>query len=383
MTQHKPLAGVRVLDLTQLLPGPMCTLHLADMGAEVIKIEPPRGGDPTRGLDGEQFNGMFLMLNRNKRSLALDLRSEEGVAVLHRLAERADVLVEGFRPGVAERLGIGYARLAEINPRLVYCSITGYGQDGPLAQAAGHDINYESLAGVLEQTGVAGGPPAQGNFPVADLAGGALSAAMGILAALLGARDTGRGSHVDVAMTDCLMVHNIMSTVSWLRAGQAVPRGADYLSGGIACYGAYETADGRHLAVGAIEPKFWTAFCDAIERPDLSARGHVGGAKGAEARAEVAAVIRSQTLAHWQAVFADVDACVTPVLRVDEAVAHPHAVARGLLREETHPVAGRHSSYAFPIRMSGYRLDEARPAPALGADNAAIYAELGLAPQAA
>ncbi|MBS0345902.1 MAG: CoA transferase [Proteobacteria bacterium] len=383
MNQAKPLAGVRVLDLTQLLPGPMCTLHLADMGAEVIKIEPPRGGDPTRGLDGEQFNGMFLMLNRNKRSLALDLRTDEGVAVLHRLAERADVLVEGFRPGVAERLGIGYARLAEINPRLVYCSITGYGQDGPLAQAAGHDINYESLAGVLEQTGVAGGPPAQGHFPVADLAGGALSAAMGILAALLGARNTGHGSHVDVAMTDCLMVHNIMSTVSWQRAGQAVPRGADFLSGGIACYGVYETADGRHLAVGAIEPKFWTAFCNAIERPDLYARGHVGGAKGAEARTEVAAVLRAQTLAHWQAVFANVDACVTPVLRVDEAVAHPHAQARSLLREDIHPVAGRHSSYAFPIRMSGYRLDEARPAPALGADNAAIYAELGLAPQAA
>ncbi|MCY1388530.1 Formyl-coenzyme A transferase [compost metagenome] len=380
MAQNKPLSGIRVLDLTQLLPGPLCTQHLADLGAEVIKIEPPKGGDPTRGMAGEQFSRMFLMTNRSKRSLALDLRSPEDLGIMHKLVATADVLVEGFRPGVTERLGVGYAQLAAINPRLVYCSISGFGQDGPLAKAAGHDINYECLAGVLEQTGNAGGMPSQGNFPVADLAGGTLSAAMGILAALLGVQRTGKGTHVDISMTDCLMAHNIGATAGLLNTGAPVPRGGDYLSGGMACYGVYQTADGRHLALGAIEIKFWQAFCNAIGRLDLIPRGHLLGEQGAQARAAVAAIIGAEDFDHWLRVFEGVDCCLTPVLRVDEALAHPNTVARGMVREVEHPLAGAHMEYAFPVRMSGYRFDERRPAPALGADNAAILLELGLEP---
>lgn len=378
MAQAKPLSGIRVLDLTQLLPGPLCTQHLADMGAEVIKIEPPKGGDPNRGIGGEQFSTLFLLVNRNKRSLALDLRSPEGVEVVHRLAATADVVVEGFRPGVAERLGVGYAQLAKINPRLVYCSISGFGQDGPLAQTAGHDINYESLAGVLAQTGAAGGAPAQGNFPVADLAGGTLSAAMGILAALLGVQRTGQGTHVDVSMSDCLMAHNVVATSTVARTGRGAARGADYLSGGMACYGVYATADGRHLALGAIEIKFWQAFCTTIGRDDLTARGHLIGEQGAEAREAVAKVLASQSLAHWLQVFEGVDCCLTPVLELEEALDHPQAIARGMIREVHHPRAGAHLEYAFPIRMSGYCFDERRPAPELGADNSDILQELGL-----
>lgn len=379
MTQNKPLSGVRVLDLTQLLPGPMCTLHLADMGAEVIKVEPPGHGDPVRGGKGK-FSTMFLMLNRNKRSLEVDLRSDEGLDLLKKLVATADVLVEGFRPGVTERLGIGYAAMSDINPKLVYCSITGYGQEGPLSQAAGHDINYQSLAGVLEQSGMADAPPAQGNFPIADLAGGSMSAATGILAALFDAQRSGKGRHVDIAMADCLMSLNIIATTAWQQSGhQAIPRGEDFLSGGLACYSIYETADGRHLAVGAVEMKFWRNVCDAIERPDLYDKGHLPGKAGKAAKAEVAAIIAQHDLAHWTEVFAKTDACTTPVLRIDEALKEPHVAARGMVVESSHPQAGDYMQYACPLKMSDCDWEDPRPAPALGADNAAIRAELGLA----
>ncbi len=378
MAQNKPLSGVRVLDLTQLLPGPMCTLHLADLGAEVIKIEPPKAGDPVRGGKGK-LSTMFLMLNRNKRSLEVDLRSDDGLDLFKKLVATADVLVEGFRPGVTNRLGIGYEAMKDINPRLVYCSITGYGQEGPLSQAAGHDINYQSLAGVLEQSGIAGGAPSQGNFPIADLAGGSMSAATGILAALFDASRNGLGRHVDIAMTDCLMALNILATTAWQQIGrQAIPRGQDFLSGGLACYNIYETADGRHLAVGAVEIKFWINFCNAVERPDIIEKGHLPGKEGAEAKAEVAAIIKQQDLTHWSNIFADADACTTPVLRLDEALKQPHVVARQMAVESVHPEAGDYLQYSCPLRMTGNDWQEPTPAPALGADNAAIRKELGL-----
>lgn len=378
MTQTKPLAGVRILDLTQLLPGPMCTLHLADMGADVIKIEPPKYGDPVRGGQGK-FSTMFLMLNRNKRSVEVDLRSDDGLDLLKKLVATADVLVEGFRPGVTDRLGIGYQAMHDINPRLVYCSITGYGQDGPLSQAAGHDINYQALTGVLEQSGIAGAPPAQGNFPIADLAGGSMSAATGILAALFDAQRNGTGRHVDIAMADCLMALNIIATTAWQQTGrQAIPRGQDFLSGGLACYSIYETADGRHLAVGAVEMKFWRNVCDALERPDLYDQGHLPGKAGQTAKAEIAAIIAQHDLAHWSAIFANTDACTTPVLKIDEALQQPHVKARGMLVESSHPAADDYLQYACPLRMSGLDQEPPTPAPALGADNAAIKAELGL-----
>ncbi|MCY1331474.1 Acetyl-CoA:oxalate CoA-transferase [compost metagenome] len=377
MTDNQPLKGIRVLDFTQLLPGPLCTLHLADLGAEVIKIEPPRVGDPTRGP--KQFTPMFLMLNRNKRSLEVDLRSAEGVELLQALAKTADVVVEGFRPGVAERLGVGYRQLSELNPRLVYCSISGYGQQGPLAQAAGHDINYQSLAGVLDQTGSAGGAPVQGNLPVADVAGGALSAATGILAALFDAARSGKGRHVDIAMTDCVMALNIMTATSWQSAGQVLPRGQDFLSGGLACYGCYRTADRRYLAVGAVEHKFWVAFCDAVGLPHLHDKGHAFGEAGATAKAAVAEAILQHDLAHWTRVFSEVDACVTPVLRLDEVVEHANTQARGMVRQDRHPQAGGYMSFACPLRMGEGDWPEPTPAPLLGADNLSIRQELGLA----
>ena len=374
--QSKPLSGVKVIDLTVLLPGPMCTLHLADLGADVIKVENPGAWDPVRGLPGSQFTNQFLMLNRNKRAITVNLRLPEGQEIIRRLVTQADVLVEGFRPGVADKLGVGYAAMSALNPKLVYCSISGYGQTGAMALAGGHDINYQCLSGVLEQTGAGGGSPAPGGFPAADLAGGTLSAAMGILAALFDAQRSGQGRHVDVAMTDCLMAHNIPGASS-LQDHKAMPvRGADYLSGGMACYGVYETSDGRHLAVGAIEAKFWKAFCETIGRPDLMERGYPIGDKGVAARTEVAQTIAKHDLAHWVALFKDVDACVTPVLRLDEANVHPHARSRGMVIESEHPVHGRYWQYAFPVRMTGFEFKVERQGAAPGQDNEDVLAEL-------
>ena len=276
-----PLDGVRVLDLSRLLPGPVCTLHLADLGADVVKVEDTGAGDYARSLglaptgDGsagsDAPSAFFRMVNRNKRSLALDLKASAGRDAFLRLAQRADVIVESFRPGVVDRLGVGYAAVAALNRRIVYCSISGYGQTGPYRDRAGHDINYLGYAGVLDQTGISDGPPALSNLQVADLLGGAMNASTAILAALFGASRTGNGSHVDVAMTEGSLAHNIFALHAIETLGHVQARGADLLTGGVPCYGVYATQDGRYLAVGALEGKFWRALCEAIDRPDLVA----------------------------------------------------------------------------------------------------------------
>ncbi|KQP21551.1 CaiB/BaiF CoA-transferase family protein [Pseudorhodoferax sp. Leaf267] len=360
-----PLAGVRVLDLTRLLPGPVCTLHLADLGADVIKIEDTGAGDyaapPLRAL-----------VHRNKRALQLDLKQPDGVQALKALARTADVLVEGFRPGVMDRLGVGYATLAALNPRLVYCSITGYGQSGPLRNAPGHDLNYCALAGVSDQIGVAG-QPALSNLPIADLMGGALTSAMGLLAALFDAGRTGQGRHVDIAMADAALAHNLVAMVTLNGKGATQPAGGDKLSGALPCYGLYQTRDGRHLAVGALERKFWDGFCETIARPDLKAR-HLPAspAEAAAVRADVAELIASQPLAHWQEVFADNDCCVTPVLRLGEALHEPQFRARRMVLDTAD---GAH--LASPVQMSGHAFEVRRPAPRPGQHSDEVLGEVG------
>jgi len=367
----QPLAGLRVLDFTALLPGPLCTLHLADLGAEVIKVEAPKAPDGSRGMPGQQFTNLFLMLARGKQCVAVDLRTPEGQAAIATLAATCEVVVEGFRPGVADRLGIGYAALSAAHPALVDCSISGYGQTGPMRDAGGHDINYQSLAGVLDQQGAAGGAPAQGNFPAADIAGGALSAAVGILAAVLAARTHGRGCHVDVSMTDCLMAQNIPAAMTQQSMGRAAQRGQDYLSGGLPCYGTFATSDGRYMALGALEMKFWQNWCEAVGRPDLVSQGHAQGKAAVPARAAIAEVIAGKTQAEWVAQFATVDACFTPVLTLDEALVSEHAKARGMVRPVEHPELGAHWQFASPWRFNGEAPPPAaRQAVAVGADNA-------------
>lgn len=369
-----PLDGVRVLDLTRLLPGPLATQHLADQGAEVIKVEDTGAGDYARSMGAMVGDSSFFyqIVNRNKRSLRLDLKHPQGHDILLRLVDTADMLFEGFRPGVMEKLGLGYAALAARNPRLVYCSISGYGQTGPYALRAGHDINYIGYAGVLDQIGVAGGAPAIPNLQIGDLLGGSMSAVAGAMFALFDAQRTGQGRHVDIAMTDAALAHAIFPMVEVLAHGGVRPRGEDFLTGGLACYGVYETAEGRYMAVGALEEKFWHLVCDTLRRPDLKPHHLASGEQAAFVRAELAAVFRSRAQAHWVAIFDRVDCCVTPVLRLEEALVDPQVVAREMVIE----VDGVRQ-FAPPVRLSHSERGPSAPAPAAGADTDALLAELG------
>ncbi len=369
MLPPPPLAGLRVLDLSRLLPGPLATRHLADLGAEVIKIEDLAAGDDARRLGPAPGVTLHAQVDRNKRALALDLKHPAGREAFLRLAETAEVIVEGFRPGVVDRLGIGYAAVRERNPRIVYCAITGYGQTGPYRERAGHDLNYLGYAGILEQTGTAGGPPAIPSLQVADLLGGTLSAVMGILAAVLDARARGEGRHVDVAMADCAAAHHVFPLLA-LAAGRPEARGAGLLTGGRPNYGVYETADGRFIAVAALEPKFWTALCAALGRPDLVP--HAEGEGAAHARAELEAVFRSRSREAWTALLAPVDCCVSPVLSPLEALHDPQLAARGVFVEHD----GRLSS-AQPVKLSGHAFAVRRPAPGHGEHGAEVLREAG------
>jgi crotonobetainyl-CoA:carnitine CoA-transferase CaiB-like acyl-CoA transferase len=371
----KPLSGLRVLDLTRLLPGPLATQHLADLGADVVKIEDTGAGDYARTMGAEpgQTSVLFKLINRNKRALRLDLKRPEGVAVFRRLTSSADVVIEGFRPGVMDKLGIGYERLAEINPRLVYCSITGYGQDGPYAQRAGHDINYIGYAGVLDQIGAAGGPPVLPNFQIGDLLGGALAPLVGLLAAVIDARATGRGRRVDVAMTDAVFAHAVFALAALLTRRTPPPRGADLLSGGVPCYGVYATSDGRHMAVGALEKKFWERLCDTLQRPDLKPFHLAFGARGEEAKRALAAVFASQPQSHWIALFDKVDCCVTPVLTIAEALDDAQLRARGMVVAADDGLP----QFAPPWKLSDFAFAIERSAPAPGEHGEAILREAG------
>ena len=372
MSRPGPLDGIRVLDLTRLLPGPVATLHLADLGAEVIKIEDPQVGDYARTLGtGEGADSAyFRMINRNKQGLRLDLKKPEGVEVFRRLASAADVIVESFRPGVMDKLGVGYAVIAALNPRIAYCSISGYGQDGPYKDLAGHDINYLGYAGVLDQIGCAGGGPAIPNFQIADLLGGALTAAFGILAAMVEAQRTGKGRYIDVSMTDSVLTHTYFTMLRLNDSGHSLPRGSDLLSGGLPCYGAYRCADGRHMAVGALEGKFWKLCCEVLDHPEWVSRQWDAGL-----RVEVAALFASRPRDDWANLFAAVDCCVTPILTPEEALKNEQIVARGMVLQEDGL-----TQFAPPLKMSEFDFAVRQPAPAAGRHNAAILAAAGYSP---
>ena len=369
-----PLHGVRVLDLSRLLPGPVATLHLADMGADVVKIEDCGAGDYARTMgDGPEGVSLFYRaVNRNKRGLRLDLKHPEGRAVFLRLARDADIVVESFRPGVTDKLGVGYAALRAINPKIVYCAITGYGQSGPLAMAAGHDLNYIGYAGVLDQMGVAGAQPALSNLQIGDLLGGAMTGVMGILAALFDAQRSGQGRFVDVAMSEAVLAHNLFPLFALESTGAVPPRGDDMLSGGEAGYGVYATADGRYMAVAPLEEKFWHVFCDTLARPEWKTRHGARGDAAAHLRGELETLFARRPQAYWAELFAQVDCCVTPVLNVAEALDHPQFVARRM-------VVGLPGArqYAPPVKMSDWQFAIERSAPAPGEHSAEILREAG------
>ncbi|MBK8320684.1 MAG: CoA transferase [Betaproteobacteria bacterium] len=369
MSRPGPLAGIRILDLTRLLPGPVTTLHLADLGAEVIKIEDPQVGDYARTLgtgQGED-SAYFRMINRNKQGLRLDLKKPEGVEVFMRLAREADVIIESFRPGVMDKLGVGYAAIAAVNPKIAYCSISGYGQDGPYKDLAGHDINYLGYAGVLDQIGSAGGNPAIPNFQIADLLGGAMTAAMGILAVVIEAQRTGQGRYIDVSMTDSVLAHTYFAMLRLNDAGQSAPRGTDLLSGGLPCYATYRCADGKHMAVGALEGKFWKTACEVLGHPDWLKRQW-----DASLRGELAELFATRPRDEWASLFAAVDCCITPILSPEEALANEQILARKMVVQEDGL-----TQFAPPLKMSGFEFSIRQAAPKSGEHNAAILAAAG------
>ena len=356
MIADLPLAGIRVLDLTRLLPGPVATMHLADMGAQVIKIEDPVPGDYARAMGPvrNEVSQFFIAVNRGKQFIRLDLKDAAQREQLLAMVDDADVLVESFRPGVMEKLGLGWHTLRLRNPKLVMCAISGYGQHGPFAQLAGHDINYIGYAGMLDQNAGADGMPALPNLQVGDLLGGAQSALQGILAALVAVKMGGAGRFVDVSMTAAVMAHNIMPLVAVNNGAPAAP-GRDLLTGGVPCYNVYRTADDRYMAVGALELKFWQGCCDVLQRPDLKPRHwqlgqQVGGEDAMALKAELDALFTTRTLAQWTEAFATADCCVSPVLRTEEALQHP--LFRDIVSRRPHDTEGESWSVAQPVRFA-------------------------------
>ncbi len=378
-----PLAGVRVLDLSRLLPGGFCSLLLADFGAEVLKVEDTGLGDYIRwsppyyeGAEGSASSALFLALNRGKRSVRIDLKQEAGREVLLRLVREHDVLLESFRPGVLDRLGVGYERLREENPGLVYCAVTGYGQDGPLRDRPGHDMNYLGLVGLLGLSGEPGGAPVQSAGQIADLGGGALMAAFGILAALRERDRTGEGQLVDVAMADGALSWLALVAARQLCDGERPERGGLELAGGLVCYRPYACRDG-HVTLGALEPKFWATFCRGVGREDLVEQQFA--APGTETHAEVVRIFLERTREEWTA-FADAHpCCLEPVLDLDEALASKHVRARDMVVALDQPGAGPVRQLGVPVKMSRTPGRVDGPGPALGEHTHAVLRAAGYA----
>ena len=362
------LDGLRVLDLSRLLPGGFCSLLLADFGADVIKVEDMGMGDYVRAHEPS-----FQSLNRGKRSIRIDLKHEAGREAFLRLVRTADVVLESFRPGVMDRLGVGYERLKEEHPRLVYCAITGYGQDGPYAQRAGHDMNYLALTGLLGLTGEPDGPPIQAAGQIADLGGGALMAAFGILAALRERERSGEGQFVDVSMTDGALSWLAMVAARYLAEGVVPRRGDPELAGGLVCYRPYRCVDGW-VTFGALEAKFWRAWCEGVGRPELAERQFEP--VGSDVHREVEGVFAGRTRAEWQAFNDEHDCCLEPVLDLDEALDSELVRARDMVVE----VDGMRL-LGTPVKLSRTPADPTRAGgPPIGADGEAVLAEAGYTP---
>lgn len=329
------LEGLKILDFSTLLPGPFATMVLADLGAEVLHVVRPGAYDLVtewgHKLPDAGVTGTAAWLGRNKKTIYLDMKQSRSVEAVKRLVKDYDIVIEQFRPGVMERLGLGYEALRAENPALIYCSVTGYGQTGPRRDAAGHDCNFLARTGILEAAGRREGGPALYNFQIGDIASGANNAVIGILAAVYHRTRTGQGQYIDISMSDGVLPFNTMDGAEFLAGGPAPEREGGMLNGG-GVYDFYETADGRYLSICSLEPKFFRALCETLEKPEwldgVAWRDHP-----AEAKAELRAIIRTRTLSEWTELFQEKDACVEPVLSVGEALADPHFQARGMWPE--------------------------------------------------
>lgn len=377
------LAGLVVLDLSRLLPGAFCTQLLADLGADVIKIEEPGRGDYNREFTplNVEESGSFLLLNRNKKSITVNLKSKSGKDIFRRLAADADIIIESFRPGVMDRLGLSYETLAAENPRLIYCAISGYGQDGPFAKTPGHDLNYMALCGALQLFAKAGEGPIVPGLSIADQGGGSLMAAFGVMAAVVARSSSGKGQMVDVSMTDGAISWLAYHAADYLFAGVEPKGGERPFLGEAPCYNIFRCADGRDLTLGLLEEHFWHRFCDLVGLEAFKSDQWPTGDSARLQHAQVAKLIATRSCDEWVELLSKADLPIAPVNTMREAFSHPQIKHRKMLQDMDHPVEGNIPQLGFPIKFSGTPGQLRTPPPTMGQHNEEILGELGYTEQ--
>lgn len=378
-----PLDGIKVIDLSRLLPGPLCTLILADLGAEVIKIEDHMGGDYIRWIEPKMKhqNPTFYALNRNKKSIRLDLRNDEGKEIFRKLIGSAHVVIETFRPGVMDRLGLGWNHLKEINPSLIYCSLTGYGQNGPYKDLPGHDLNYLAISGALSMMQTRKGVPVMAGLPIADVGGGSLPAAIAILAALYNARFTGIGLFLDVSMVDGLNFFLSFLMTQYMADKDLHRAENDWINGGYAFYNVYQASDGEYLALGCVEEKFWSNFCKGIQKEKLVAEMFSDEPRRSEIIDEIAEVIKTKTSSEWLEVFRHSDVCITKVNNLEEALNDPHIMQRQVWFMQEYSPEGLIPQMNFPVKFSEKNPGWRTPPPQLGEHSEDVLLGIGYSPE--
>jgi len=380
-----PLAGIKILDFSTLMPGPVATMMLADLGADVLKVEAPNRLDLMRvGPPHDQgVSAGHMAVNRNKRSIALNLKIPEAVQVVRKLAKTFDVVLEQFRPGVMKRLGLDYEILKKENERLIYCSLTGYGQDGPYRDRAGHDINYLAISGMLSYSGRASQGPVPQGFLLADVGAGSYNAVVSILAALIHRDRSGEGQYLDVAMTDGSIAWATFMATRTLVGGKDPAYESDFLNGG-SYYDCYRTLDGRYMSVGSIEPQFFGELCRGIGREDLIAkRGWTLDTDSVmkETKKEIAAIFALKTQAEWTEIFNGLDACVEPVLKVSEMVEHPQVKTRKMITEVKKPDGTFQKQVNSPFKFTKTPPEMRRTGPGLGEHTEEVLRNIGYGPE--
>ena len=374
-----PLEGIRVLDLSSLLPGSLCTQILADLGADVLKIENPQAGDGFREKPPlvKTMGSYFHMINRNKKAMTLNLRDPAGRDIFLKMVPQADILLDSFRPGSMQRMDLAYEDLKKINPRLIHCSLTGFGQDGPYCDRAAHDINVLGISGILDLLGEKGGRPIVPGVQFAGAGAGSLNAVIGILASLLRRERTGMGQYIDAALLDGLtpFLGLVMST--FLTTGQLPKRGETLVGGGYVFYNIYETSDRKYIVLGCLEEKFWQEFCRAIAREDLIEDQFVAGPRQDEMITEIQRIMLQKTRQEWLDILSHYDTCVSPVNSLEEALQDPHIQQRGLWFKAQHPVDGEIGQQGFSIKFSEDQPGWRTHPPSFGEHTREILLQMG------
>ncbi|OUR77165.1 carnitine dehydratase [Colwellia psychrerythraea] len=372
------LSDVKILDLSTLLPGPYASMVLADLGAKVLRVESPTRVDLVREMSPQvgASSAAHQYLNRSKESIALDLKQAEAIEIIKALVEEYDVVLEQFRPGVMDRLGIGYEVLKAINPKIIYCAITGYGQTGPYKDRAGHDLNYLAIAGISSYSKRKEQSPIPQGIQIADVAGGSLHGVIGILTALYHRQRTGEGQMIDISMTDCAFALNAMSGAGAL-AGNEIPTAESQLLNGGTFYDYYQTSDGRYLSVGSLEPQFFSGLCQLLDLDHLLLLANKASAQQ-QIKDSFTYAFMQKTYDQWQAIFIKFDLCVEPVLNLKEASEHPQIVARELIIDVPHPHTGMQKQLACPIKFSNYQPEYQQAGGELGVNGKQVLSKLGL-----